>query len=385
MRILHCCLSAFYIDNYSYQENILPRMHKMQGHEVAILASTETFIDNYNLGYLLPCSYKTNEKIPITRLPYTNWLPHKIAKKLRIYKGVSNIIQFFKPDIIFLHDLQFLSIIEFSTYAKNNPNVVIYVDGHTDFINSAKTWISKNILHRIIYKWCANRIKPYVRKFYGTLPARVDFFKSVYGIPEHMVELLVMGADLSDVDFSIKDEIRTSIRKSLEIDESDFLIISGGKIDTLKNINLLMIAVNELKNKKIKLIIFGNPSQEIEVEIEALSKSEYIRNIGWIPSEKIYKYFLASDLAFFPGTHSVLWEQAVGLGLPCVFKMWDGIQHMDVGGNCQFINEITIDSLKESIERIYKDADLFDRMKQVATSKGISEFSYYEIAKRAIE
>ena len=50
MRILHMCLAAFYIDKYSYQENILPRMHKKQGHEVQIIASVETFVDDVNLG-----------------------------------------------------------------------------------------------------------------------------------------------------------------------------------------------------------------------------------------------------------------------------------------------------------------------------------------------
>ena len=49
MKILHCCLAAFYIDNYGYQENILPKIHQIHGHEVKIVASTETFIDDKNL------------------------------------------------------------------------------------------------------------------------------------------------------------------------------------------------------------------------------------------------------------------------------------------------------------------------------------------------
>ena len=217
MRILHCCLAAFYIDNYSYQENILPRMHKLQGHDVAILASTETFIDNAVLGYLKPSSYQTKESIPVTRLPYTKWLPHKIALKLRIYEGISEVLNSFKPDIIFLHDCQFIGIVEITSYARRNPKLIIYVDGHTDFSNSARTWVSKNILHRIIYKWCARKINPYVKKFYGTLPARVDFFIDIYGISPEKVELLVMGADLSAIDLNKRDEIRSAIRNSLKI------------------------------------------------------------------------------------------------------------------------------------------------------------------------
>ena len=37
MKIIHCCLAAFYIDNFSYQENILPKIHKLQGNDVFII------------------------------------------------------------------------------------------------------------------------------------------------------------------------------------------------------------------------------------------------------------------------------------------------------------------------------------------------------------
>lgn len=385
MRILHCCLAQFYIDNYSYQENILPKMHKLQGHKVAILASTETFIDNAVLGYLKPGSYYTKDGIPVTRLPYSKLFPHFLARKLRIYNGVSKVVENFNPDIIFLHDLQFISIKEIVSYVKKHKNVRIYVDGHTDFINSAKNWLSKNILHGIVYKWCAKKIEPYTTKFYGTLPLRVEFIRTVYGISAGKIELLALGADESVFDLEKKDEIRTSIRKALYIKENDFVIVTGGKIDHRKNIHILMKAVNELQKEDIKLIVFGTPDQQMKNDIEKLAKSTSIRYIGWIPSEKVYDYFFAADLAFFPGTHSVLWEQAVGVGLPCVFKKWDGIQHVDLKGNCLFINTADLEEIKEKILLVYYDNNLLLNMRRVAQEKGVTEFSYYEIAKRAIE
>lgn len=39
MKILHLCLACFYIDGYTYQENILPRINREDGHDVRILAS----------------------------------------------------------------------------------------------------------------------------------------------------------------------------------------------------------------------------------------------------------------------------------------------------------------------------------------------------------
>jgi glycosyltransferase involved in cell wall biosynthesis len=350
---------------------------------VAILASTETYIGT-ELGYLEPSSYKTKDGIPVTRIPYVTWLPHFLAKKLRIYNRVGKVVKSFTPDIIFIHDCQFISIKEIAGYARKHPNIRIYVDGHTDFINSGKNWLSKNILHKLVYKWCAKKIEPYTRKFYGVLPVRVDFYKDVYGIADEKIELLPLGADHTVVDLSKRDEIRAAIRKELNIRDTDFVIVTGGKIDRRKNIHLLMKAVNDLHVNDMKLIIFGTPTKDMKDEIEELISSPYIKYIGWIESQKTYDYLLAADVAIFPGTHSVLWEQAVGVGLPCVFKRWEGIQHVDLDGNCLFID----DGLSELIGKImllYENTDLMSNMKKISLDRGVKDFSYFEIAKKAIE
>lgn len=384
MKILHCCLAAFYIDNYSYQENILPQMHKLQGHEVAIIASTETYVKNEKIGFAKAEHYCTNESIPITRLPYSKVLPHILMRKLRIYKGLLKSIEEFGPDILFLHGCQFISIRNIKFYAKKHPKTKIYVDGHTDFINSGKNWFSKNIMHKIVWKHYAQLIEPYTKKFFGVLPLRVEFFKTVYGIPCEKVELLVLGADNNSIDFSKKDDIRASIRKTLNIDNTDFVVITGGKIDKNKNIHKLMKAINEMQEEKIKLIVFGSPNETMKNEIIELAQGDHIRYIGWIPSKSANDYYLASDLGCFPGTHSVLWEQAVGVGLPCIFKKWEGIQHVNVGGNCIFLDSDDIQEIKRNILTIYRNRELYIKMKQAAVDNGISRFSYYEIANRAI-
>jgi len=383
MKILHCCLAAFYIDNYSYQENILPKMHLMQGYDVEIVASTEIFINNSVIGYCDSGSYLTSEKIQLTRISYAKWLPHFLSKKLRIYTGLSQVINSFQPDIIFLHGPQFLGICEIIGYKKKYPKVTIYADNHTDFINSGKNWASRILLHGFLYKWCVKKVIPFTKKFYGVLPIRVQFLKEVYGVPADKVELLELGADLTNVDLSHKGDIRKEIRKQLNISENDLVLITGGKIDKRKNIDLLMQTIIKLNIPDIKLIVFGTPSEELKDVIEDLSKYENIRNIGWITSESVYNYYLASNLAVFPGTHSVLWEQAVGTGLPCIFKRWEGMQHVDVGGNCLFYDYEN--ELEQLILLLHNNREKLSKMRQIAQERGMKQFSYYDIAKRAIE
>lgn len=385
MKILHCCLAAFYIDNYGYQENILPKMHKLQGLDVKILASTETYIDNAKLGYVKPSSYKTKEGISITRLPYTQYLPHKIAKKLRIYVGLKKELNDFAPDIIFLHDCQFLSITQIAEYKEKHPNTKIYIDSHTDFINSAKGWVSKNILHKIIYRWCAQKIEPYTNKFYGTLPVRSDFLREVYKLPENKIALLELGIDDHVFNPSFKESIAEKTKQELNIKSTDFVIVTGGKIDLRKNIHKLLKVVSDLENKNLKLVIFGKPNEDTKQYVEKYAKSSSIINIGWVLPEQVYNYLAIADVAFFPGTHSVLWEQAVGMGIPCVFKKWDGIQHVDIGGNCIFINEGNEIEIKETLDMLINNKGVLNKLKDIAQTKGAKRFSYSEIAKRAIE
>jgi len=389
MKILHCCLANFYIDDYSYQENILPKMHKLQGHEVRILASTETYIDNKNLGYVKASSYMTSDGIPITRLPYKRFLPHVIMKKIRMYEGILDYLLDFKPDLIFIHDTQFLGVLDIIKYLSKHKKTRVLADGHADFIkhagrNTIINWFSQKVLHGILYKWTTQKINPYTEKFYGVLPVRVDFIKQVYNIPKHKVELLVMGADDTKFDINQKERIKIKVRKSNHLNRNDFLIVTGGKIDSTKKIEVLMQAVVEMSEERIKLLVFGKADDYLKDKFELLSKSNKIIDIGWINSTDVYSYFMAADLVFFPGTHSVLWEQAVGAGAPCVFKRWEGVEHVDVGGNCIFIEKAEVNEIKDKIRFLYKNPNKLKEMERIAKDKGVPYFSYFEIAKRSI-
>jgi 1,2-diacylglycerol 3-alpha-glucosyltransferase len=383
MIILHCCLSEHFVDNYGYQENIITKMHKMQGYDVRIVASTETIINN-KLCYLAPSKYIGENNIPIIRIPYTKLIPAIVSHKLRIYKNIKKTIINIHPDIIFIHGLAFLSIISIADYAKKNKSIV-YVDNHDDYINSCRNWFSKIILHKLIYKQCAKKIEPYVKWFYGVLPIRVDFLIHIYNVPKDKTKLLLMGADDSLFNIKEKHIVRHQEREKLRIKDKDFIIVSGGKIEKRKNIDVLIKAFNMLNIPNVRLIIFGKVDNNLKDEFSQYQNCANIIFTGFLNQQQIYDILISSDLAIYPGTHSVLWEQSVGVGLPCIFKKWEGIQHVDLGGNCLFLDDITIETIKNILIRVIEDKDLFFRLRKHSIEKGIKMFSYSKIAKQAIE
>ncbi|MCM3617922.1 glycosyltransferase family 4 protein [Sutcliffiella horikoshii] len=386
MKIVHVCLAGSYNDNWSYQDNIIPKYHKKNGHEVTVI--TSTFINSKeHSGYerVNPGEYTLDNGLKIIRIPFRKFPFQRAVEKLRLYQGLYLKLVQEKPDFLFIHGLQFIDMSHIVKYLKHNRSVKVVVDNHADFSNSARNWLSKNILHRIIWRYCANLIEPFTKKFYGVLPARVDFLVDVYNVPKEKVDLLVMGADDEKVCEAKKLSTLEEIRNKHGIDSSDFLIITGGKIDYAKRQTLmLMEAVKKIDRDKIKLIVFGPIVKEMRNKVESYVDEKRIIYIEWLESDDSYKYFGAADLAVFPGRHSVYWEQVAGLGVPMVVKYWEGTTHIDVGGNCKFLHKDSTEEIIETILNIVNNPEIHSEMKKVSERVGMGKFSYEKISKSSI-
>lgn len=382
MKIMHLMLACFYIDNYSYQENLLPKYHKMQGHDVEIVASLFTFDENGKGKWLAEGKKYINEDgIPVTRLAFAN---EPLSNQLRRYKGLMLELERFAPDIIFIHGVQFCDIGIVRKYLKKHQGVKIFVDNHSDFGNSGKNWISKNIQHKMLWRSGIRKISPYTEKFYGVLPARVDFLCDIYKTPKNKTELLVMGADDNAILEAEKENARDKIREKFGIGQDDILLMTAGKIDSNKpQVLSLMKAVKEIADEKIKLLIFGTIVPELKEEFDSLVDGKKIIFGGWMTTNDTYRNFSAADLLIFPGLHSVYWEQAVGFGVPCLFRKLDGFTHIDCGGNCKFITDISKDGIKKSVEEIIGNPKILEEMKKSADNCK-EKFRYSVIAKDSI-
>lgn len=378
MKITHVCLTGPFSDGWSYQENLLSKYHRKSGYDVDVIASQYIWNDQGKISIANANNYINEDGVHIIRIP--NGMHTNINSKIRIYKGLYKVLDDSKPDILFIHGVQFTGIRTIVKYLKKHKNVTVYIDNHSDLSNSASTWISKNIQHKILWKHYAHKISPYVKKFYGVLPARVDFLINMYDLPKSKVELLVMGADDELVNTANDIKIQKKIRSRYGISNDDFLIVTGGKIDLYKQQTLLLMdAVNKIDNPKVKLIVFGSVVDELKKDVK-MRCSDKVQYIGWLKSTDSYMYFAASNLVVFPGRHSVFWEQVVGQGIPIIVKYWDGTTHIDCGGNVDFLYE---DSTDEIVKMIKKSICNYTVMKERAVDIA-SSFLYSEIAKKSI-
>lgn len=383
MKIVHVCLCGPVSDNWGYQENLLTKYQMKLGHEVTLIAPQWAWGNEGKMVKMTIKEYYNSDGVKMIRLPIKG--EKNITYTFKKFIGLLETLEKEVPDIIFIHNVQFLDMKNIVKYLKQKSKVKVFVDNHADYTNSAKNWLSKYFLYGIIWKHCAQIIEPFTKKFYGVLPSRVDFIIENYKIPPTKVGLLVMGADDELVKASRLPEVKRRIREEYGILEDDFLIVSGGKIDgSKKQTLLLMKAVRKINHKNIKLIVFGSVTPELKDSMEQLVDGENVQYIGWINSSTAYQYFAAADLVVFPGRHSVFWEQVVGLGIPMLCKYWKGSTHVDIGGNVGFLKNDSPEEIISAILELINHPDIYENMKNVAEEIGMEIFSYMKIAEKSI-
>lgn len=384
MKITHICLAGLFMDGWGYQDNLIAKYHVSFGYDVTVI--TNRWVYDQEGNYVKTDKTEETDRygVKIIRIPIKGDKPY--TYKLKRYEGLYETLCKTAPDVIFLHSTQIRDVEDIIRYKKEHQKTKLYADNHCDYSNSATNFLSKYILHGILWKRSTLKLNPYTEKFYGVLPARVDFLTERYKLPKERVELLVMGMDDEKAQEADKPEIKAQIRSRFGYTQEDFVVITGGKIDHAKRQTLLLMeAVKKIDNPHLKLLVFGSVVEDMKAALNKLCDSDgRITYIGWVNADDTYPYFAASDLAVFPGRHSVMWEQVAGQGIPMAVKHWEGTTHVDVGGNVEFLYQDSVEEIQGVLERLMTKGKEYNEMLKNAREKGKKVFSYREIAKRAI-
>lgn len=379
-KILHVCVFERYVEGASYQENLLATRHKELGFDVYIVTS-QTSSDNKKRPCLNAIGHYVNDKgIDVTILPNSKHNVH-VARFFDHCVGLYDRMVEIAPDIIFVHNFTSKDVRHIVRYAKEYPNVRVYTDCHSDYYNNPIKTIGQKIRHFERGRW-GRSLCEISQRMWGTTPWRVEYLQDIYKIPAEKTGLLIMGADEKYIVGKDKDEVRKNVRKQYGIPNNAFLVVTGGTLDKRKQQNLLFDAVKQLKEENVWLLAFGTPTKEMETIFASYKIIPNIVMTGWLAAEKAYDLFMASDLAFFPGTHSVLWEQAVACSTPLVVRHWNGMEHVNVNGNAVLMDEVTIDTIIRQIRALNKTPE-YEAMSRHSTEVA-SQFYLTEIAKKAI-
>ena len=176
-----------------------------------------------------------------------------------------------KPDFIMVHGLGSLSALQVKKYVRVvNKDCVVTADNHLDINNCdiLKSRRFKHMVLRFLWKVFTFPMCKVYAKVYGVTPDRAFVASKYFGIPPEKLDVLPAGADDEEINFSNSDAVRCRIRSMHSIDTDDFLIVTGGKIDIKKNVHLVMEAIKNIDVANIKLLVFGECSDDIKETVE---------------------------------------------------------------------------------------------------------------------
>lgn len=303
MKIVHLCLSCFFIDGRAYQENELVEEHARQGHEVLVIASTHVHGDDGKRAFTRSGNYRDPIGFDIVRLDYHPLLPKTVAKSIRAHKGVYKLIDDFAPDVIMFHGMCGWELITVSHYKRRNPEVLLYVDNHTDFINSARSFFSKWFLHFLFYRSIVHYCLPNIEKVLSISKPTESFAKSFYDIPPDKLEFFPLGG--RPVQDSEYFTIRERVRRELKLESDHIVFVQSGKQSSSKKLLETLTAFTASIDIRFRLFIVGSLLSDIREEAEFLiNKDDRITFLGWKRPDQLRELLCAADVYMQPGSQS---------------------------------------------------------------------------------
>jgi glycosyltransferase involved in cell wall biosynthesis len=318
MKILMLC--DFYHEQFEYQEQLCAKFYARRGHAVTVVASTEESLFAYvgdRHDNRRPAKTYVYDRIKVMRLPYR----YNILHRLRAFQPLDDLLEAEAPDLIFVHDIM-LNLPDCVRYVRRHPRTRMIMDYHADYSNSGSSVLSRRILHGVCRKWFLDRARPHLSRIFPVVPGSATFLHEVYKVPFEEMELLPLGADVEAAAAARLSGARQEVRASLGIGAGDVVIVTGGKLVPAKKTELLLEAAGRLRQFPLHVVIVGEAASDHAAYGAELSRQAAadprIHMTGWLDREGLNRHLAAADLAVFPASQSIMWQQAIAMGLPLI-------------------------------------------------------------------
>lgn len=324
MRVLHICVCGPFTDGFAYQENELIEQHVVAGHAVTVIASTETYGTDKVATHTEPGVSQLRCGATLIRIPYVEKIPLWLASKVRAYDGLSDRIEAIKPDRILFHGLTAWELLRVAKYVQRTPGVKLFADCHEDFNNSAKTWASRQLLHkgfyRAIFRQCLQQIEAVLCVTVESMNFAVDF----YGSPRAKTRLFPLGCVIDPP--TLASTRRSAFRARHGLVDTDIVVAQTGKLDRSKHLVSALRAFSSVSSPDLKFVIAGRMTDDVATEcLPLIDGDSRIINLGWQSTDELRTVLAGVDCFLQPFGQTVTTQMAMGYG--CVILGQDLPSH----------------------------------------------------------
>ena len=371
MKIVH--ITHHYIDDWGYQDNLLPMYQHLQGDDVVVIS------DNDHLGYIQDPTLAAS-----IRAKGDTYTIHGVRiRKIRCHLSTSNtslicqglyrLLSHERPQLILHHGVDSSTMVVAALYKLRHPTVRLYVDNHADPINESRNRLWDLCYNHLLLSTTTRILGNTVDKYLGVTPLRCQYLHQKFGIPYSRIAFLPIGCDTRSAD-ALHDD-RAMLRRQYGIRQDAFVIASGGKMDASKGTIDLIATVESLQQEMphLHLLLFGKADEQVRQSAEG---KPFVTLLGWCDRATTLSLFSLADAACWPLLHTTLIEDAVACCKPLIVKSSGNVAHFAKERNGIFLRKGDRQELAAAIRNLLADYTTYADTAQTTRTK----YSYDNIA-----
>jgi glycosyltransferase involved in cell wall biosynthesis len=388
LRIVH--VIPYFQPKLGYQEYYLAKEQQKLGHEVFVVCSDRYYpFSNYEetvqkvLGdrKRAPGTFY-EESLMVVRLPTLL----EFASD-NIYIHLERTIKKINPDIIHAH-----GVFSYSTFClcimKRKYKYRLIVDCHMDYEHQSDIWYRRIIFKTIAKNRFYKNVLKQIDRFMGITMSSIKWLVQEHGLSESDIDFVPLGVD-TDL-FIHSTTSRLLIRKKYGIQDEDILIITAGRSEPNKNIDILLRScIPLIKNQRtLKIMIIGSKKGTYYEQLyRIVIDSDVVENIlflEFVEREKLPAYYSAADIGIWPGKPSITIQEAMSTSLPIILADAESTRHLIHDNGLTYPNGNII-SLREKTYTLLSDAVSMRLMGINSRILATNHFSWLKIAKNSLE